>query len=567
MRTNRRDFLTRAGAAGAGVIALADRARPQAAAAAPAADAKAASSVTELFLDNNWLEVTPSVSRRLHPPRKHPLNPVVRQERWYEGNLIQPYTTMYDEDDRLFKMWARSGSEWQSARLGEHAAVVAYYVSTDGVHWQRPELGVTEVAGRRDHNIVFTGDMVSPAPPRRGRPGYVETGPPTPQGKKALLWSVARHPRPRSAGERFVGLAIVQDHRRGAHLATSPDGVRWSCAEAPFWQTPNDVSGKGDDYLMHLMFDHAWQSWRLYRRIVPEFSERMIANHSDLHRPGVDRYYRAYAYAESGDLRRWTNHRLLLSMDADDLPDTELYQFACHKIGATYVGYMSVLHLREPQTIDVHLVTSRDGLTFTRVRRGEPFIAAGPPGSYDCMAMGCSQPAPLVVNDTVYYYYAACNFHHNLSTAATSPAEFSCGAALATFKRDRYASLETGEDSDGASRVVTRPMSVDHPRLFVNAATWMDGEIVAEALTSDWRPIAGFTRAEAAPIRGDALDHPVRWKDHGDLSRLLGSEVRFKFYMRRARIYAMTLARQGRPLGEIEAADRHEPRAAAAPGA
>ena len=31
--------------------------------------------LTELFLDNKMIEVTPSVSRRLHPPKKHMLNP------------------------------------------------------------------------------------------------------------------------------------------------------------------------------------------------------------------------------------------------------------------------------------------------------------------------------------------------------------------------------------------------------------------------------------------------------------------------------------------------------------
>ena len=35
-------------------------------------------------------------------------------------------------------------------------------------------------------------------------------------------------------------------------------------------------------------------------------------------------------------------YQFILAMDPDDPPDTELYQFACHKFGNTYVGYMSV---------------------------------------------------------------------------------------------------------------------------------------------------------------------------------------------------------------------------------
>src|SRR6185436_6765425 len=117
------------------------------------------------------------------------------------------------------------------------------------------------------------------------------------------------------------------------------------------------------------------------------------------------------ARAESDDLREWKNHKFILSMDADDPPDTELYQFSCHKIGQIYVGYMSVFHLG-PQTIDVQLATSRDGIQFTRVCRGEAFIPAGTPGYYDCMAMACAQSDPVILNDTGYFYYSAVNVPH-----------------------------------------------------------------------------------------------------------------------------------------------------------
>ncbi len=510
---------------------------------------------TELLLDNAMIEVTPGVSRRLHKPKKHLLNPVVGCDRWCEGNNIQPYTTMYDNEDKLFKMWARAGSDWKSRYLDGHAAYMLYFTSTDGVHWDKPDLGVVEIAGRRDHNIIFTSDMVPPTDPvgSRGRKGFVVSGSPMrPQGKNAFFWSVNKHPNPRNASEKFVALAIVQDHRRGAHVVTSPDGIHWSCANAPIWQTPNDVSGKGDDCLMHLMYDRAKQKWVLYRRIIPEFSERMIANESDRERKAVDRYYRSYAYAESDDLREWKNHQFILSMDADDPGDTELYQFACHKFGQIYVGYMSVFYLRSPQAVNIHLATSRDGLHFTRVCRGEPFIPSGPLGYYDFMAMACSQPEPIIVDDTMYIYYVAANFPHNVDPTSTAPGVLKCGAALATFKRDRFASLQTSDLNSGPCRVVTKPFTVLYPKLFLNAATWTKGSIRVEALTRDWQPIPGFTEPQARAIQADALDHPVRWRDNADVSKLLGKEIRLKFSMIRARIHAMTLSNEDRTLGVVD---------------
>jgi len=349
-------------------------------------------------------------------------------------------------------------------------------------------------------------------------------------------------------------LAIVQGRQGitdGAHLVTSPDGIHWSCESEPFWQTRHDVAGIGDDCLMEIFYDEAKQKWVVYRRIIPEFSERMVGNESDLNWKGVDRYYRSYAYTESEDLREWKNFQFILSMDADDPTDTELYQFSCHKYGEIYVGYMSVFHL-DDQSIDIQLATSRDGIKFARVCRGTPFIPAGALGYYDVMAMCCDQPEPVIFNDTAYIYYAAEYCPHDWDRNPPVPNILKCEAAVATFKGDRFVSLETGDKDAGPSRVITKPFIVQHPKLFLNAATWMKGSIRAEALTRDWQPIAGFSEPEAREIQGDALNHPVRWKENADLSKLMGKEIRLKFYMTRARIHAMTLSEEDRKLGAVE---------------
>jgi len=70
------------------------------------------------------------VSRKLHQPKKHLLNPVVRSDRWCDGNYLQPYTTMYDEEEKLFKMWARAGSDWKAGYVEGNAAYMLYFTST-----------------------------------------------------------------------------------------------------------------------------------------------------------------------------------------------------------------------------------------------------------------------------------------------------------------------------------------------------------------------------------------------------------------------------------------------------
>ena len=562
METNRRHFMQAAGMAAASMnsVLLAGGNQAASVTASPTQGTAQASSMTELFLDNVLLEMTPGVSRRLHRAKKHLLNPVVRCQRWSDGNHIQPYTTMYDRQEKLFKMWARTGSDAKSGYVGGNAAFMTYLTSRDGIHWDKPNLGVLEVAGRRDHNIIYVSDQAATVPntdPQAKLNYVVPTTKLTPQGKKAMFWSVARNPHPTSKNDQYVGFAIVQDHRRGAHIVTSPDGIHWTCANAPFWQTPHDVAGNGDDCLMHAMYDKAKRKWVLYRRIIPEFSERMIANETDQNRKPADHYYRSYAYAESDNLRDWKNHRFILAMDADDPADTELYQFSCHQYGSNYVGFMSVFYLN-PQSIDIQLATSRDGIHFTRVCRGQPFIPSGPHGYYDYMAMCCSQPEPIIVDDTVYLYYATDNFSHAADFANTDPELMQSGVGLATFKRDRFVSLETGGRNSEPCRVVTKPFTVHHSKLYLNADTWTQGAIRVEVLTRDWQPIPGFTEPEATSIQGDALDHPVRWKERADVSQFMGKEIRLKFYLSHARIHAMTLCNEDRPLGAVSADYRSE---------
>src|SRR6185295_19130758 len=105
MRSNRRQFIQAAGTAGAALLTLHtasadDTAAPAANRPAPAGEVPF---TTELFLDNQLLEATPGVSRKLHPARKHLRNPVIRPERWCEGTYLEPYTTMYDAEEKLFK--------------------------------------------------------------------------------------------------------------------------------------------------------------------------------------------------------------------------------------------------------------------------------------------------------------------------------------------------------------------------------------------------------------------------------------------------------------------------------
>ena len=508
--------------------------------------------LTELFLDDQLIEMAASVVRTIQRPSKHPQNPVIHSDRWWEGNLNLPFATLYDEEEKCFKMWMRSG--WDGAGADEkviddHHSFTTYLTSSDGVHWEKPELRVVDFGGRRDHNVVYDGDRNE------------EFGNMARQGRKGFIQNVARHPNPKDENEKYVALAYNMGPRRGVYLGYSPDGIRWQFAEEPFWRTPLDCAPWGDDHQTQLIFDQDRREWVIYRRVIPQESERMIGNAADRDLPRVDRYFRIWARAESNDLRELSNYRTVLSMDADDPPDTELYNLICYKYEKVYIAYLGVSRFRPgAYYLDVELATSRNGVDFTRVCRGKRFIPAGPHGYYknswvDYDVMQGWQEKPIIVDDTVYIYYKGFNRQHGQASSACAPYE---GAAvgLVTFKRDRFVGLKTGPP--GPCRLVTKPFILEHPKLYLNAATWGEGAIRVEVLTRDWQAIPGFGEAESSEVRGNALAHRVRWTDRADLGELIGKEVRLKFCMKDARIHAITLSTDDLKPRYVSDPDPHE---------
>ena len=79
-------------------------------------------SSTELFLDDELIEMTAGVTRRIHQPTKHRLNPVLRPEHWWEGDCIMPLATLYDPEEKLFKTWYRTGPLDRPEQADGHAS-------------------------------------------------------------------------------------------------------------------------------------------------------------------------------------------------------------------------------------------------------------------------------------------------------------------------------------------------------------------------------------------------------------------------------------------------------------
>jgi len=107
------------------------------------------SGTRQLFLDDELVTSADNIRRVLHQPTKHAANPLLTPEHPWEGQMVLLYgTVLHDPAEDLFKMWYQAFGP-------ETGNVVCYATSRDGLRWERAPLGVTEVLGSRDNNVVF----------------------------------------------------------------------------------------------------------------------------------------------------------------------------------------------------------------------------------------------------------------------------------------------------------------------------------------------------------------------------------------------------------------------------
>jgi len=97
----------------------------------------------ELFVDHHLIERLEGARLRLGRPR--PAGTVLKADRPWEGSFNFGYEVIHDNGvHRMFyRGWSESGS-----------VVVCYAESRDGIRWEKPSLGLVEVEGTRENNVV-----------------------------------------------------------------------------------------------------------------------------------------------------------------------------------------------------------------------------------------------------------------------------------------------------------------------------------------------------------------------------------------------------------------------------
>ena len=115
---------------------------------------------SQLFVDDYLIIVSEGLATTLHPMTKHP-EPVLQAKAPWErpevGGLWVFQHALYDPHEGLFKLWYNSYGTYPARNQQPEPIYSCYATSADGLHWERPPLGLFAYEGSTDNNITGSG--------------------------------------------------------------------------------------------------------------------------------------------------------------------------------------------------------------------------------------------------------------------------------------------------------------------------------------------------------------------------------------------------------------------------
>ncbi len=465
----------------------------------------------QFFFDDEIVETMTNTARRLNPAVKLDGNPVIQRDKPWEGPDMRLGWVIYDHRLGKFRMRYSSGVFRAGGRnekgevivLGENDSTAAQRVtceafSTDGVHWEKPELGLVEFNGSKANNIL----------PKEANYSY--------------FFEDRHDPDPARHYKAFVREGSYSGTGMTFALYYSADGYKWNAqAGNPVINTGNQPGRWGPT---------DFPGWDPIRQTYVAHMENNYHMHSPLHRRSIGR-------AESPDLIHWSEPETIIVTDSLDYPDTEFYHFPTTIYEGWYFGFLWIFSTTNTQH-EPHFVFSRDGRRYDRTYR-EPVIRLGDNGDFDGVSIYAQEP--LIHHGRILCYYTGTNWRSPEQLVVLGD-RARAGIGLAMLPLDGFVSLE-GARAD-FSQVTTRSFTFTGKNLHLNlqAALQQWGaeacEVRVELLDGRHAPLKGFALADADTLSTTGIDQLVSWQGRTDLSDLAGKPIRLRVHFRNAKLYA-----------------------------
>jgi hypothetical protein len=497
-----------------------------------------------LFLDNYGLAVTEGITFRIHPPRSEGIT--LAPERDWEAYRVSPLAVI--EDGGKFKMWYQAiachpgstrplvcprcrkgnpGSKVVCVACGwplididylqNEMIGVCYAESTDGIRWERPNLGLVNFRGSKQNNLI-----VGPC----GVPAL------NPKG---------------AAGERFMGIV---EHKGQLYVTASPDGLRWT-------RKPKACLPFAADTNNQLIYDAVTDRYVALLRGFPGRRTTVRCEFNSLDQA-------PWPFAEHGHKPDGTGTRYItdelptaLDIDADDQrqPGLDINHISASPyLPGAWFAFPALFRKYPPAglgragreghrffaqgndgTWETQLAVSRDGRHWSRPDRTAylgPGLFGGPDGGLNSLyGIGLIRRG-----DEVYQYGSGQSVTHGIF----EPGERRAVGAIYRFvqPRDRFIAAAAGPRG---GRLVTHPFAWPGGELILNIDCGGLGDASVELRAIDGQPLPGFSAADCDRVDLNHLAHTVTWRGKTSQAIAARQNVRMEIRLNSAKLYAMEI--------------------------
>lgn len=446
----------------------------------------------ELFVDRFLIDSMNGAELRLAEPRNAGV--VLRFDAPWELHHCG-YVTVFPDREK-YRMYYRGLPI--AGKDGSNAETTCYAESTDGVAWSKPSLGLFEVQGTRENNVI----LADSAPFSHNFAPFLDANPEA------------------ASGERYKALAGTSES--GLVPFASEDGVHWRrLQEAP-------VITKGAFDSQNVSFWSATE--KMYVCYFRTWTENTFGG------------FRTVSRCTSADFRNWSEP---VAMDFGGTPWEHLYTNqtapyfrAPHIYLSTAARFMPgrrVVSEEEAAGLglskgyagdcsDAVLMSSRGGNHYDRTFM-EGFIRPGIGlenwvSRTNYPACGILQTGPAEMSMYVQHNYGQPTHH----------------LVRYTMRLDGVASLHAGY---GGGEMVSKPLTFAGDGLYLNMSTSAAGSVRVELQDDAGAPLPGYALADCEELVGDAIEKRVRWKRGTDLHETAGKVVRLRVVLKDADVYAL----------------------------
>ncbi|GBG06491.1 hypothetical protein PAT3040_01018 [Paenibacillus agaridevorans] len=479
-----------------------------------------------LAIDDHSIPATRNLHLQMERPVKHATNPVVRR-----GSKGQPDahraslfgTVLYI--DGKFRMWYNASPEIDASITlnDDFPALIAYAESSDGVNWEKPNLGLVEFNGSKANNLVeidgggiFCCVLYEP-----------EADDPEQMYKMVLEKFYSR----------FTGWTTERERITG--FFTSPDGLRWK-----------EISDN--------------------RLICQQLEVSTLYKFNHQYYLGGHQYRPTVALPESLDCGRvmvtwrserfdaWPEERAIsfykpmrTSKPGSSWDGEEVHMGAAvWSRGNVCIGVYGQWHTPEDGSeaqvaVDLGLVVSNDGLHFREPAPGYSFLERDQEKGWDREASAEDGDNILLVqgnafvnvNDKTYFWYTA-------STAGGNLLSVHENIGLATLRRDGFGYLSLTPEAQEGSLATCLIELEQRAGLYLNVDTGIDSEIKVELVREGGlATVPGYGVADILPVIDSGIRSCVSRSNGKPLELPVGTKFAIRLHIRGpVKLYAMYIA-------------------------